>query len=481
MFVRLDPCCHHVIHKTSHPVVLPYTQTAVPPACSQTNKDDVISSTLRSSSNHNWMPNQPHAWPFQPPNYRSKQTVRHLVEMTITIPGHLHQNMGCPNYRQNNPNFWVASTNWFLQCVYELKWQTMQLCCHAAMKLDKHAYIMGQNSKQCRYVAMQLRKLRCIFYEPRWQTMQLCCHAAAELDKHAYIMGQSSKQIQLCCHAAVELDKHAYIMAKSSRQCSYVAMQLQNLTNIHIFLLLWVKVASNTAMWPCSSGTWQTCIYVGQSRKQCSYVAIQLQNLVNMYMCMRHMSSWVNMQLQNLLASHLNKRIVKRMQPRHHAAAESKKHEYNMGHLSKPCRFVTIQQQNLPFFNELTYGTTKHMQLCYRAAEEHNKIAYSIGGTCSFYYPVAVESTNRLFEQLYCATSRMPQFWKVAVYYGSLQQAMQYCYHATAESAICNMSLELPFSTASYVAMQLQIRPNMHILWAVLVVVFYVAVELKKL
>jgi len=71
------------------------------------------------------------------------------------------------------------------------------------------------------------------------------------------------------------------------------------------------------------------------------------------------------------------------------------------------CMLITIQQQNLPFFNELTYATTKHMQLCYRTAEEHNKVAYSIGHTCSFYCPVAVESTNRPFEQLHSATSIM--------------------------------------------------------------------------
>jgi len=108
------------------------------------------------------------------------------------------------------------------------------------------------------------------------------------------------------------------------------------------------------------------------------------------------------MQLQNLLASLLNKHIVQHMQPSHHAAAESNKHEYNMGHISKQCRFITIQQQNLPFFNELTYGTTKHMQLCYYAAEEHNKVAYSIGHTYSFF--ITLVSTNYLFDQVYNAT-----------------------------------------------------------------------------
>ena len=90
----------------------------------------------------------------------------------------------------------------------------MQLYCHGAAELDKHAYIMGHNSKQCSYVAMQLRKLRCIFHEPKWQTVQLCCHAAAGLDTHAYIMDQNS------------------------RQCSYVAMQLRNLTNMHIYIFI---------------------------------------------------------------------------------------------------------------------------------------------------------------------------------------------------------------------------------------------------
>jgi len=166
----------------------------------------------------------------------------------------------------------------------------MQLCCHAAAKIKMHILWakMANNAAMlpCSYGTWQT----CIYYGPRQQAMQLCCHAAAELNKHTYIF---------------------IIMGQSGKQCSYVAVQQWNLTNMHI---------------------------CGQSRKQCSYVAVQLQNLGNMHIWMRHMSSWVTMQLQNLLASYLNKHIVQHMQPCHHAAAESNKHEYNMGHLGKQCR-----------------------------------------------------------------------------------------------------------------------------------------------
>ena len=178
----------------------------------------------------------------------------------------------------------------------------MQLCCHAAAELTKHAYIVGQSSKQCSYVAMQLRNLTnmnilwvkvassavmlpcscgtwqtCIYYGPKQQVMQLCCHAAADLNKHEYIMGQSSKQ---CNYVAMKLRN----LTTCNRQCSYVAMQLQNLTNIHIYIYFYyygpkwqamqlcgraaveldkhAKAESNAVMLPYSCRTYLTCIYV---------------------------------------------------------------------------------------------------------------------------------------------------------------------------------------------------------------------------
>ena len=53
------------------------------------------------------------------------------------------------------------------------------------------------------------------------------------------------------CYAAAEINRHTCIMDQTGKQCSYDAMQLQNLTNMHI-LLLWAKSASNAAMLPCS-------------------------------------------------------------------------------------------------------------------------------------------------------------------------------------------------------------------------------------
>ena len=69
--------------------------------------------------------------------------------------------------------------------------------------------------------------------------------------------------MQLCCHAAAELNKHAYI--------------------------LWVKVASNTAMLPCSCGTWQTCIYYGpkqQAMRLCCHAAVELNKHTYIFIIM---------------------------------------------------------------------------------------------------------------------------------------------------------------------------------------------------
>ena len=75
-------------------------QTVVLLAClqtnKQTNKDDVTNFTLCSLNNHNLMLKLPYVWLFQPLNYGLKQTVKHLVEMTILF---LPKNMGCLNYR----------------------------------------------------------------------------------------------------------------------------------------------------------------------------------------------------------------------------------------------------------------------------------------------------------------------------------------------------------------------------------------------
>ena len=101
---------------------------------------------------------------------------------------------------------------------------------------SKYAYIMGQNRKRCSY----------------------------ETYKHASTMG----------HASMHID----IMGQSHKQCSYVVMQLRNL---------------------------QSCIYYRPKQQ-----AMQLRNLTNMHICMRHMSSCVTMQLWNLLISHLNKHTV---------------------------------------------------------------------------------------------------------------------------------------------------------------------------
>jgi len=65
---------------------------------------------------------------------------------------------------------------------------------------------------------------------PYQQAVWLCCHAAAETNMHI-LWAKAASNMQLCCHAAVELNKHAYIMGQGSKQCTYVAMQLWNLTN----------------------------------------------------------------------------------------------------------------------------------------------------------------------------------------------------------------------------------------------------------
>jgi len=68
-------------------------------------------------------------------------------------------------------------------------------------------------------------------------------------------------------------------VGQSSKQCSYVAMQLQRLTDT---LVLWTKAASNAATDAMQlQNLTNMHIFMGQSSKQCSYVVMQLQKLID--------------------------------------------------------------------------------------------------------------------------------------------------------------------------------------------------------
>jgi len=72
---------------------------------------------------------------------------------------------------------------------------------------------MGQSSKQCSYVAMQLHNstnMHIVWAKAVSNAAKLCC-----------------MQLQTCIY-----------YGQSNKQCSYVAMQLQKLANMHI---LWKK------------------------------------------------------------------------------------------------------------------------------------------------------------------------------------------------------------------------------------------------
>jgi len=84
--------------------------------------------------------------------------------------------------------------------------------------------------------------------------MQLCCHAAAEINRHAYIIiiiitGQVSKQ---CSYVAMQLRKLKMHILWAKAASNAAMLPCSCGINLHI---LWAKAASNAAMLPCCCGT----------------------------------------------------------------------------------------------------------------------------------------------------------------------------------------------------------------------------------